>query len=412
MIRTKKFENGLRLVVKPMSGLFSVSMGIIVGTGSAFETDEEDGLSHFIEHVQFKGTALRTSLQISDEFDAIGAQINAFTGKDTTCYYAKSTTEHYAKAFELLADLFLNSTFPEEELDKERGVVLEEIAMNEDTPEDLCMDTLYQAFYGNQNYGRTILGPASNVERFNRNDVLKYRESRYSPENTVISMAGDIDFEKACALTEKYFSAWKTSPFVQREKKIITNHVSVNKVKPIEQTHLALMLPSFERGHELSETLQLISLAFGGGMSSRLFQTVREELGLAYSVYSYTSSHEDCGNFAIYAGVNDKNADKAYEKILEEMRKLKSGGITDDEFTKGKEQMKASLMFAQESTSSQMLLYGKHILFEDKIFSFEDKLKNISGISKESVERCLLSCFNEDEMSVASVGKREKAFEI
>ena len=178
MVETRTLKNGVRVIVKRMEGLLSVTMGVLVGTGSAFETDAEDGISHFIEHMQFKGTPTRTAFEISDAFDALGAQVNAFTGKDLTCYYAKSTSDHAREAFALLADLFLNSTFPEEELAREKGVVVEEIHMDEDSPEDLCLDLLARASFGSENYGRNILGPEENVKGFRREDLFRYKQER------------------------------------------------------------------------------------------------------------------------------------------------------------------------------------------------------------------------------------------
>ena len=214
MVITKQFPGGLRLVVNKMEGLYSVSMGILVGTGSCFESAEENGISHFIEHMMFKGTQKRTAFEISDAMDRIGAQVNAFTSKDITCYYAKSTYDHAEEAFEILADFFSDSVFPEEEMVREKGVVCEEIAMSEDTPDDLCRDVLAQAFYGDEGYGRTILGPAENVRSFTREDLKKYIEERYNPQNVVVSFAGNIGMEEAVALVEKYLSsALISSPF-------------------------------------------------------------------------------------------------------------------------------------------------------------------------------------------------------
>lgn len=408
MIQSKKFDNGLRLIVKKMEGLFSVTMGIIVGTGSAFENDAEDGISHFIEHVQFKGTKKRKPEKIYDDAEAIGAQVNAFTSKDATCYYMKSTGEHAKEAFEILADLFLNATFPKDELDRERGVILEEISMNEDTPEDLSLDLLAQAFYGNTTYGRTILGPADNVKRFGADDINAYKAKRYFPENTVISMAGDIDFEAASDMVEKYFSGWKSAHGSQPVKKIETFHRSFIKTKPVEQTHVALTFPSYERNNPKSDCLQLINLVLGGGLSSRLFLELRERSGLAYSIYSYISAYAECGNISVYAGVNDKNAEKAYESILSEIRRMKREGITDEEFKKGREQIKASMTYAQESTASQMLLYGKNLLNKNEIFDFNKKNEDINALTKAYVEECIAENFDESKMSVACVGKREQ----
>lgn len=412
MIKSKTFENGLRLIVKEMEGLFSVTMGILVGTGAAMETDDEDGLSHFIEHVQFKGTPTRSAEKISDDFDAIGAQVNAFTGKDMTCYYSKATGEHAEEAFEILSDLFLNACYPEEELKRERGVILEEISMNEDTPEDLCLDMLSDAFYGNSTYGRSILGPAQNVKRFQKADVLAYQSKHYLPENIVISMAGDISFEKAVEMVQKFFPTTGKKEYHKEKKVIQTFSRSVVKTKPIEQTHLALTFPSYARENEKSDALQLANLVLGGGMSSRLYTQIRERSGLAYSVYSYATSYEECGNFTVYAGVNDKNAEKAYESIVKEIRRFKTDFLTKEEFEKGREQMKASIVFAQESTPSQMLLYGKHLLYRGEIFSFEEKTQKINSLSMDDVKACVEENFDFSKMCVACLGKREKALPL
>ena len=220
----KKYDNGLRLVVKKMDGLMSVTMGIIVGAGAAMETDEQDGISHFIEHMQFKGTKKRNAFELSDAFDRIGAQVNAYTGKDVTVYYTKCTNDHTQTAFEVLSDLFLNATYPEEEMVREKGVICEEISMNEDTPEDLALDLLATATYGTTCYGRNILGPASNVKSFTFEDVKRYKNTWYRPENIIISFAGAIDFQTAQALVETYFGDLEQGVFEKPKKDIIFNY--------------------------------------------------------------------------------------------------------------------------------------------------------------------------------------------
>ena len=255
MIFEKKFDNGLRMVVKQMPGLMSVTMGILVGTGASAETDAEDGISHFIEHMQFKGTHKRNAFEVSDAFDRLGAQVNAFTGKDLTCYYSKCTADHTAECFEILADLFLNATFPEEEMDREKGVVCEEISMNEDTPEDLCLDLLGQAFYGKENYGRNILGTVENVKGFTVADMQKYKRARYCPENIVVSFAGAIDGQTAQALVESYFGALEKGEFEARKPSVLYAKQSLVKQKPIEQMHIALAYPTLPRGNEFEDVI-------------------------------------------------------------------------------------------------------------------------------------------------------------
>ncbi|MBQ7913619.1 MAG: insulinase family protein [Clostridia bacterium] len=407
MVYEKKYSNGLRLVVKEMQGLMSVTMGVLVGTGASAETDSEDGISHFIEHMQFKGTEKRTAFEISDAFDRIGAQVNAFTGKDITCYYSKCTSDHTATCFELLSDLFLNSTFPEEEMEREKGVVCEEISMNEDTPEDLCLDLLATAFYGKENYGRNILGTAENVKRFTVADIIRYKKARYCPENIVISFAGAIDKTTAEALVESYFGVLSTGEFEYRPAKIIKPHLSLVKRKPIEQMHLAIAYPAVPRGDKREDIFSAINSILGGSMSARLFQEVREKRGLAYSVYSYISPFSECAAQNIYAGVNPNNLQQAYGAINAVIGDMKENGITEDEFLRSREQMKSGMFFSNESSNSQMLLYGRYMLNFNKVFDFEDKLNRINAMTYDDAQEMLSIMFNEKEKAVALVGNTD-----
>ncbi|MBQ8319558.1 MAG: insulinase family protein [Clostridia bacterium] len=404
MVYEKKYANGLRLVVKKMAGLYSVTMGILVGTGACVETDEEDGISHFIEHMQFKVTKKRSAFEISDAFDRIGAQVNAFTGKDMTCYYSKSTSDHTAEAFEVLADLFLNATYPEEEIVREKGVICEEISMNEDTPEDLCLDLLATASFGKNNYGRNILGTQKKVNAFTLDMVERYKSERYCPENIVIAFAGDIDFATADALVESYFGTLAAGNFKKREFTVLRQKKTLTKKKPIEQLHLAVGYPAPERDHKLSDALQTMNSILGGSMSSRLFQEVREKKGLAYSVYSYLSGYEECGSLNIYAGINPTKLEEAYGAIEEVIRDLKTNGVSEEEFIRGREQMKASMLFAQESTSSQMLLYGKYMLYNGETYDFEERYKKMNEMRRSDVLDALTLTFELDARSVAIVG--------
>ena len=408
MVFEKRYDNGLRLVVKRMEGLMSVTMGILVGTGAGIETDAEDGISHFIEHMQFKGTKKRNAFELSDAFDRLGAQVNAFTGKDVTCYYSKCTTDHTAACFELLSDLFLHSTFPEEEMEREKGVVCEEISMNEDTPEDLCLDLLAQAFYGKENYGRNILGTTKNVKSFTVEDILRYKKARYCPQNIVISFAGDVDWVTAQALVESHFGVLEKGAFEVRTPKIITQRKSLVKKKPIEQMHVAIAYPTVPRGDEREDLVGAINSVLGGSMSARLFQEVREKRGLAYSVYSYVSAFSECATQNIYAGVNPAHVTEAYDAISEVVKNMKRQGITEDEFLRSREQMKSSMFFSNESTNAQMLLYGKYMLYFDKIFDFEDKLSQINSMTYEKAQDTLSVMFDESEKAVALIGNTDE----
>ena len=408
MVYEKRYENGLRLVVKEMEGLMSVTMGILVGTGAGVETDAEDGISHFIEHMQFKGTNKRTAFEISDAFDRIGAQVNAFTGKDLTCYYSKCTSDHTTDCFELLSDLFLHSTFPEEEMAREKGVVCEEISMNEDTPEDLCIDLLARAFYGKENYGRNILGSIENVKGFTISDIEQYKKARYCPENIVVSFAGGIDKATAETLVETYFGDLQKGAFEKRVPRIIKCHQSLVKQKPIEQMHIAIAYPSVCRGDEKEDVVNAINGILGGSMSARLFQEVREKRGLAYSVYSYISAFPEAASQIIYAGVNPAHLEEAYEAITNVVREMNEKGISEDEFLRSREQMKAGMFFSNESSNAQMLLYGKYMLYFNKIFDFEEKLYRINSMTHAKAQETLSVMFDEREKAIALIGNTDK----
>ncbi len=412
MVHFKTLDNGIRLVVKRMEGLMSVSMGVLVGTGSYIETEEEDGISHFIEHMMFKGTKTRSAFDISDEMDRIGAQTNAFTGKDLTCYYAKSTTENAAKAFEILADIFLNSTFPEDEMVREKGVIIEEISMNEDTPDDLCLDMLSEAYYGREGYGRNILGPRANVTRFTKADVDKYMAARYTTDNIVIAMAGNIDIHLAEELAEKYFGGLRATKRDERVVPVNLKHCSLIRCKDIEQVHFALAFPSVKRYDRLFDATQVMNSVLGGSMSSRLFQTVREKLGLAYTVYSYGTAYAHSGTLVVYAGVNAENYMKSVEAVYKCIEDIKRKNISKEEFLRGKEQLKSSSIFAQESTSSQMLLYGKELLYSGRLYDFEERVAKVNAVTIDDVYEAIENNFDSSNMAASVVGKVEKPLNI
>ncbi len=411
MIHFKQLSNGVRLIVKQMSGLQSVTMGIIVGTGACVETDAENGISHFIEHMMFKGTKKRSAFAISDEMDRIGAQMNAFTSKDSTCYYAKSTTDHAEKAFDILADLFLNSVFPEDEMEREKGVIVEEINMTEDTPDDLCLDLLGEAYYGERGYGRNILGTIQNVRSFTKKQAFDYIAERYTGENIVVSMAGNIDFKLAEDMVVKYFSSILPTSGKKRSVLVDLQGKSLVKTKDIEQVHIALAYPSLERYHKLYNATQIMNSVLGGSMSSRLFQTVREKMGLAYTVYSYLSSYENSGALVVYAGVNAANYLSSLEAIRGCIKDIAAKNLSEDEFLRGKEVMLSSQIYAQESTSSQMLLYGKELLYRNALYDFDERVKQIRAVTLSEVFEAIDCNFN-GKVAAAAVGATDKPLPV
>lgn len=404
MIRTEKLANGIRVIVKQMEGLLSVSMGVLVGTGAAYETDAEDGISHFIEHMLFKGTPSYTAFELSDAFDALGAQVNAFTGKDMTCFYSKATSDHAAEAFALLAELFLNASFPEEEMAREKGVVIEEIHMDEDSPEDLCLDLLARAAFGKGGYGRNILGPECNVKGFTREDLFAYRRERYCPGNIVVSFAGNIEVGEALSLAQKYFGGMQATRFTDRTKNAAMRADTLFKKKPIEQAHFAIGFPTVAREDKMLPAVQVMNTILGGGMSSRLFKRVREELGLAYSVYSYGTFYAETGLLTIYAGVNPAKAQDALSAVREAVESFVKEGVTEEEFARGREQVRSGAVYSQENTASQMLLYGKEMLYNNRVYDFEARMAEIAALKREDVMRAIAVNFDFSRAAMASVG--------
>lgn len=409
----KTFDNKLRVVINRLEGMYSVSTGVMVKTGSINESESENGISHFIEHVLFKGTKTRSAFDISSTIDDIGAQINAFTSKEMTCYYTKSTNEHLEKALEVLADIFFNSVFDKEELNKERGVIIEEINMSEDSPEDLCLDLLSKSFHGESGLGQTILGPIKNIKRFKKQDVLDYMKKYYTSDNVVISIVGNVDEKQTLDLVEKYFvnnfTFFNCAEQVQPQQPQV-NHLY--KTKKIEQTHIAFALPGYSMFDDRSDCLAIANTILGGGMSSRLFQKIREELGLCYSVYSYFSQYKQSGALEIYAGVNTNSRDTACKAVIEQLELFKQKGITEKEFSRAKEQIKSSFIMGRENTSSQMLLSGRYLLFLDKEYDFEERMKRIGSITLDKVNQVIFDTIDLSKIATSTIGKGKTPLSI
>ncbi len=412
MTTVKKFDNGLKLIVNEMEGVFSVSTGIIVKAGSRLEDDENNGISHFIEHTTFKGTKRFNSKELSEEFDNVGSQVNAFTSKEMTCYYVKSTTFALERSFELLSDMFINSTYPSDELEKEKGVVIEEINMSADTPEDVCLDLLSKAYFGDDGLGKTILGPEKNIKSFNKNFIDDYRRRFYTLDNIVISFAGKINFNEALRLVEKYFVGLNDKTSEKPDYVSKQNKGKILKLdKKIEQVHLGISFDGVKFNDKNVDKINFLNNVLGAGMSSRLFQKVREELGLCYTVYSYPSCYLDCGSFEIYAGVNSNKVKDAYDGILSVIDTLKKEGVKKDEVERCRSIILSSLAFGQESTSSIMMLYGKYLLFTDCVYDFNEKLKAISSVSFGEVNDYVKK-FDFSSPCVSIVGKNAKKVDI
>ena len=402
----KRYDNKLRLIVNKMPSVMSVSVGILVGAGSVLESAENNGISHFIEHMTFKGTDKMSAFEISEAFDEIGSSVNAFTSKEMTCYYVKSTVPALERSFEVLSDMFLKSIYSPEEIEKEKGVVVEEINMCEDTPEDVCFDGLSAAFFGDEGMGRTILGTAETVRSFDRRAIESYRNDYYNADNIVISFSGNVDEKVAQNLIEKYFMPFvatlKSKDYYRTSKTNLGKFIKKNK--DIEQNHLAIAFDGIKYNGEYFDELSIFNGILGGGMSSRLFQKIREELGLCYTVYSTPSGYRDVGSLCVYAGLNPSQTKQAYDAIFQVLKDVKNEGITQKEFEKGKAQVLSAFAFGQELTSSQMRIFGKYLLFEDSVLEIEDRMKDIENIKIERVNE-LIEMLNFDKFSLSLVGK-------
>lgn len=413
MFRKITLKNGLRVVCEKIPYVRSVSIGIWVGTGSRNEDHINNGISHFIEHMLFKGTKKRSAKEIADSIDSIGGQINAFTGKECTCYYTKTLDSHIEIAMEVLADMFFNSKFDKKDIDLERKVILEEIGMYEDSPEELVHDVFSETSWKGNPLGYSILGTQDSLGRIDRAMFKEYMKKNYTPYNSVISIAGNFDEKKLEELIEKYFSHWKVDESYKADIYPVefVSETTI-KEKETEQVHICMGFNAIEHGNDKLYTLLAINNIFGGGMSSRLFQKIREEKGLVYSIYSYPASYKDAGLFAIYAGMNPEHLNQVIEITSQEIRNLIKTGISEEELRKSKEQLKGNYILGLESTSSRMNSIGKSELMLGHIHTPEEILQEIDEIHMAGVNEVIEQVFNSKKMSFAAVGNIKKDFDI
>ncbi|WP_243289829.1 pitrilysin family protein [Bacillus sp. FJAT-47783] len=394
MIKKYTCSNGVRIVLESIPTVRSVAIGVWIGTGSRNENEQNNGISHFLEHMFFKGTKTRSAREIAESFDSIGGQVNAFTSKEYTCYYAKVLDEHANFALDVLADMFFNSTFDEEELKKEKNVVLEEIKMYEDAPDDIVHDLLSKAVYGNHPLGYPILGTEETLQTFTGDTLRDYMNNYYTPDNVVISVAGNID-EPFIRDIEKYFGTYQTGHEKKEYVAPIFLDQKLARKKDTEQAHLCIGFNGIQIGSEDIYSLIVLNNILGGSMSSRLFQEVREERGLAYSVFSYHSSYQDNGMLTIYGGTGSNQLDVLYETIHYTLNSLKNNGITEKELVNSKEQIKGNLMLSLESTNSRMSRNGKNELLLRSHRSLDEIVQLINNVNFDSVHRMIQQTFTD-----------------
>ncbi|NBI27412.1 M16 family metallopeptidase [Chengkuizengella marina] len=401
-------KNGLRVITEKIPACRSVSFGIWVKTGSRNEGFENNGISHFIEHMLFKGTDQYSAAEIADTFDSIGGNVNAFTSKEYTCYYTKVLDEHLDIALEVLSSMFLNSTMDPNDLIKEKNVIYEEISMYDDTPDELVHDLVTTAAYKNHPLAYPILGTNSILENLHSEDLIQYMKSHYHINNTVISVAGNID-DLILEKIEKYFGEFSgqgqslspTPPSFEADQ--------LFHYKDTEQNHICLTLPGCSlKDHQLF-TMTLLNNYIGGGMSSRLFQEIRENRGLAYSVYSYHSAFEDSGLFTIYMGSAPKQTNSVLDVTMKTLESILLKGMSTEQLKKSKEQLKGSLILSLESTSSRMNRLGKNELMMGKHLSLDEIINKIESVTTDDVNSLLSKMFS-TPFAVAMVGQKEDVF--
>lgn len=407
MNKLLKYDNGLRAVVCEMPGVRSVSVGFWVGMGGALETHDINGLSHFTEHMMFKGTDELSPFDIANKFESYGANINAFTGKEATCYFFKAIDEYLEPCFDLLSQIFYKSAFDPVELDKERKVIVEEINMVEDSPEDICYDLLATANYGNEGYGLTILGPSEKVMGYSKADVDAFVKRFYTPDNIVVAFTGNVTAEQADKLIRKFVLPQCSSAKLENDLPPVklNKRVYLERIKDFEQSNVALSFPAYPFG-EKSAVLATLNAILGGGMSSRLFQSVREQKGLAYSVYSSQSRFVRTGSIYIELNISVQNTRSALEAVREEIDKLLREGITEEELNRAKVQLKSSLVFGNESPYSVMLQQGKNVILTDALFDTDKRISEINALTVDDVNECLREVFDYSKMNAAYVGKK------
>lgn len=396
LINTITCNNGLRIVSEHIPHVRSIAVGIWVQAGSRYELPEENGLTHFIEHMLFKGTTTRTAKQIAEEFDRIGGNINAFTSKENTCYYAKVLDHHAKHAVEILADMFFNSLFDPNEIEKERQVVLEEIHMVEDTPDDIVHEYLWRAMYENNPLGSPILGTEETLNSFTKETILSYMEKHYIPENVVVSIAGNIPnglIEYIESLFGHFQRAKFQLPIVDTPK--IKNILTEN-FRETEQAHICYAYPGLSSKADNIYSLVVLNNILGGSMSSRLFQEIREDKGLAYSIYSYHSSYEDTGALAIYGGTSCNQLNELKSSISDTIRLIVENGITETELVNSKEQLKGNLLLGLESTNARMSRNGKNELLYGKHRSLDEVSESIDEVTYESVMELAKEIFSHE----------------
>lgn len=401
------FPSGLRLYFERKTCTKSIAVGVFVGVGSANEDNDTSGLAHMLEHLNFKGTKRRSAFEIANEMDNKGIQINAFTSKSYTCYYTVGMAKYADNCVEMLSDILLNSTYTEENINKEKGVIIEEINMYEDDGEDLCYEKMNKIFYGKAPYARPILGSIDNINKFRRQDIVSFVNKWYVPKNTVISIVGNLKKEEVIDLAEKYFEKnYKNEVFdSQVLKKFRTHSKEIYTIKPNEQANVCIRFPSYNLRHKRDYAPFLVGYMLGGGMSSRLFQRIREQMGLVYSIGSSPTHYYNNGFFDISFATSPCQVEQAIVAIREVILEVVKNGFTVAEHQKAVAQFMTSLIMGEESAADCMRIAGRSIIQLDKVITFRKCQKALEKISNDDIIAAVNKIFNFDKCSISYVGQ-------
>ena len=406
-------DNGVRILTKQIPNTRSVSMGIWVNVGARDESLADSGMSHFIEHMLFKGTQNRTGYEIAKEFDAIGGQTNAFTSMENTCYHARVIDSHAGVMADILSDIFLNSVFDPGEIEKERPVILQEISMVEDNPDEYVHTLSSRSYWGDNPLGRSITGSRETVNRFDTEKIKAYFKKYYQPRRIVISAAGNITHGAMLDLMGETFSTLSTgNGFPQRITPAPRSAIDIN-MRQLEQVHICVNTRGIGTPDSRRYAFSLMNTILGGNMSSRLFQKIREERGLAYSVYAYAASFEECGMFGAYAGTDAAHAFEVVDLILKEMRRIKTEKISREDLTNAKEYTKGALLLASESVDNQMVRLAQNEINLGHQVALEEITEKIDAVTAEEIMALAHEIFESRYLSLTTLGPvaEKKPFE-
>jgi len=397
-------DNGLRFLTEEMTQVRSISIGVWLTRGSRHETAERGGIAHFVEHMLFKGTATRTAEDIAQAIDSIGGQLDAFTAKEYASYYIKVLDEHLPLAIDILSDIVRNPAFSAEDIEREKKVVVEEIKMVEDTPDDLVHELFTQGFWEDHPLGRPILGTKETVESFNTNLLREYFRDAYTPRNLIVAAVGNLRHAHVRDLIEEKFGSLKpVGDAVAEHAPTVVPKVLVRN-KELEQSHICVGTNSYPQNHDDRYSSYVLNTLLGGSMSSRLFQNVREKRGLAYAVFSGLSAYRDAGSFTIYAGCSNDAVGEVIDLVVEELRGVKQTPVPAAELQRAKDHLKGSLMLSLENTASRMSHLARQEIYFDRQFGLDETLQGIDAVTPEDLQRVAADLFKTDSLAATVLG--------